>query len=129
MWPKMLLELLPHFARLAPMADRYFSSRGAEDKAHAAALAALGEEMRGGLGRVDEVHAGLQQALKSQGEQIAEVGVEATRARMAVESVEERVAKLERTVGIAMRAAVAGAVLLVVAVAMVAILLVEFKRP
>lgn len=128
MWPKILLELLPHFTRVLPLADKYFSNRGDQDKAHAAALTALGDEVRGGLGRVDEVHAGLQQALKEQGEQIAEVGVEATRARMGVESVEARITKLERTAGIAMRAAVAAVVLLVVVASMLAIVLLELKR-
>ncbi|HWG18778.1 MAG TPA: hypothetical protein VN678_12995 [Acidobacteriaceae bacterium] len=128
MWPKILLELLPHFTRVLPLADRYFSSRGDQDKAHAAALTSLGDEVRGGLGRVDEVHAGLKDALKAQGEQIAEVGVEATRARMAVESVEARVAKLERTAGIAMRAAVAAVVLLFLVGSMVAIVLLELRR-
>lgn len=127
MWPKMLLELLPHFARLVPMADKYFSGRGADDKAHAAALAALGQEMRGGLGRVDEVHAGLQQALKEQGEQIAEVGAEATRARMAVESVDERMAKLERRAKATLMVAEAGFILLVAAVVMLIVVLVKLK--
>jgi len=111
MWPKLLLELLPHFTRLVPLADRYFSSRGDQDKAHTAALASLSEEVRSGLGRVDEVHAGLQQELKAQGEQIAELGVEATRARMAVESLEQRMAKLERTAQTARRIAIATLVL------------------
>lgn len=126
MWP-MLLELLPHFTRLAPLADKYFSSRGDEEKAHAAALAALGEEVRGGLGRVDEAHAGLQQALNEQGEQIAEVGVEATRARMAVEAVEHRVAKLEQSQATMLRVAVAGLVLLAGIVVMLIVVLVKLK--
>ena len=127
MWPKILLELLPHFTRLVPLADKYFSSRGDEDKAHAAALIALGEEMRGGLGRADEAHAGLQEALKEQGEQIAEVGVEATRARMAVESVEQRVAKLEQEAARQRRVAVVGLVLLCVVAVMVAYMLLELN--
>jgi hypothetical protein len=127
MWPKVLLELLPHFTRLVPLADRYFSSRGDEDKAHAAALKALGDEVRGGLGRVDEVHAGLQQALKEQGAQIGEVGVEATRARMAVEQVEQRVAKLERRATATLMVAEAGFILLVVAVVILIVMLVKLK--
>jgi hypothetical protein len=127
MWPKILLELLPHFTRVLPLADRYFSSRGDQDKAHAAALAALGDEVRGGLGRVDEVNAGLKDALKAQGEQIAEVGVEATRARMAVESVEARVAKLERTAAVAKAIAVASLVMLVVVLVMLGVVLVRVK--
>jgi len=37
----MLLELLPHFTRLLPMADKYLSTRTASEKAQEAALAAL----------------------------------------------------------------------------------------
>jgi hypothetical protein len=40
MWPKLLFDLLPHFARLMPMADKYLASRSASDKAHETALAA-----------------------------------------------------------------------------------------
>ncbi len=127
MWPKILLELLPHFTRLVPLADKYFSGRGDQDKAHAAALAALTEEMRGGLGRVDEAHAGLQQALKEQSEQIAEVGVEATRARMAVEAVEHRVAKLEQSQATMLRVAVAALVLLAGVVVMLIVVMLKLK--
>ena len=127
MWPKILLELLPHFTRLVPLADRYFSNRGDEDKAHTVALASLGEEVRGSLERIDEVHAGLQDALKTQGEQIAEVGVEAARARMAAEQVEQRVAKLERRATATLMVAEAGFILLVVAVVMLIVVLVKLK--
>jgi len=127
MWPKILLELLPHFTRVLPLADRYFSSRGEEDKAHAVALASLGEEVRGSLERIDEVHAGLQDALKTQGEQIAEVGVEAARARMAAEQLEQRVAKLERRAKATLMVAEAGFILLVVAVVMLIVVLVKLK--
>jgi hypothetical protein len=127
MWPKILLELVPHFTRVLPLADKYFSNRGDQDKAHAAALSALGEEMRGGQERMDEVHAGLQQALKAQGEQISEVSVEATRARVAVESVEVRVAKLEGVARTTVRVAVAALVLLVAVVTMMAILMIEMN--
>ncbi|HXE08024.1 MAG TPA: hypothetical protein VN612_09015 [Acidobacteriaceae bacterium] len=125
MWPKILLELLPHFTRLVPLADKYFSSRGDQDKAHAAALSALGEEVRGGLGRVEEMHAGLQQALREQSERIAEVGVEATRARMAVETVEQRTAKLERK--IAMLTRIVGVALVLLAAAILMLLNVMWK--
>ncbi len=126
MW-QILLDLLPHFTRLVPLADKYFSNRGDQDKAHAAALAALGEEVRGGLDRVDEAHAGLQQALKEQSEQIVEAGVEATRARMAVESMEARVAKLERRATATLMVAEAGFILLVAAVVMLIVVLVKLK--
>ena len=127
MWPKLLLELLPHFTRLVPLADKYFSGRGDQDKAHTTALAGLSEEMRGGLERVDEVHAGLQQALKEQGEQIAELGVEATRARMAVEAVDQRVSKLERRAKATLMVAEAGFILLLAVVVMLIVVLVKLR--
>jgi hypothetical protein len=127
MWPKLLLELLPHFTRLAPLADKYFSGRGDQDKAHTAALTALTEEVRGGLARTDELHAALQQAFKEQGEQIAEVGVEATRARMAVEQVEQRIAKLESAATLATRISIAALLLLTAAVVMLIVVLLKLK--
>jgi chromosome segregation ATPase len=96
MWP-MLLELLPHFTRLLPMADKYLSTRSASEKAQEAALAALGAEVRGELGQLGEVlHTGIQRQLQDQGAQLTELAVEVTRARMGVESMEARVAGLER---------------------------------
>jgi chromosome segregation ATPase len=92
----MLLELLPHFARLMPMADKYLSSRSASEKAQEAALAALAGEVRGELGKATEANSGVSRQLQEQGTQIAEVGVELARTRLAVESVEARVAKLEK---------------------------------
>jgi hypothetical protein len=70
MWP-MLLELLPHFTRLLPMADKYLSTRTASEKAQEAALAALGVAISGRLGELGEVHAGIQRQLQEQGEQLA----------------------------------------------------------
>jgi cobalamin biosynthesis Mg chelatase CobN len=113
----MLFDLLPHFVRLMPMADKYLSTRSASDKAQEAALTALAGEMRGELGKVGEANAGLSRQVQEQGTQIAELGVDVTRARMGVESVEARVAKLEKTAGTAMR-------LLGIAVAMLAFALV-----
>ena len=54
MWPKLLaqlFELLPHVSRLIPMADRFFASRAATDRATEAAMAAMAEGVRGDLGR------------------------------------------------------------------------------
>ena len=94
MWPKILFELLPHLTRLVPMADRYLTTRTASEKAQEAALAALGAEVRGELG---EVHTGIQRQLQDQGAQLSELAVGVTRARMGVESMEARVAGLERS--------------------------------
>jgi hypothetical protein len=98
MWPKMLFELLPHFARLMPMADRFLTSRNANDGAQETALAAMTESVRGNLGQVTEMQTGVQRALIEQSAQIAEIAVEVTRARMGAESVEARMGTLERAV-------------------------------
>lgn len=127
MWPKLLLELLPHFTRLVPLADKYFSGRGDQDKAHTAALTALGEEMRDGRAHVDEVYAGLQQTLKEQGEQIAELAVETTRARMAAETMEQRMTRLELATAKLTRIAIAALVLLAAVGAILVVVLFKLK--
>jgi chromosome segregation ATPase len=98
MWPKMLFELLPHFARLMPMADKYLSTRSASDKAQEAALAVLAADVRGELGRATETQAGICRQLQEQTAQLGGLAVDVTRTRMGMESVETRVAKLEQTV-------------------------------
>jgi len=94
MWPQLLFDLLPHFARLLPVADKYLTNRSAGDKTHEAALGTLRESVRGELGEVKEAQAGLERQLREQGAQIAEIAVDVARARMGIESVEARVAKL-----------------------------------
>src|SRR6266568_3438090 len=96
MWPKMLLELLPHLTRLMPAADKYLNSRSASDKTQEAALATLADNLRGNLGQVNDGQAGLRQQLQEQNTQLAEISVEVTRTRLGVENAEERIAKLER---------------------------------
>ena len=124
----MLLELLPHFARLMPMADKYLATRSASDKAQQAALAVLAAEVRGELGQVTEAHTGLRRQLQEQNTQIAELGVEVTRARLGVESVEARVLKLEKTAGAAMRVLWVVVGLLVMVAALLAVVVVRAVR-
>lgn len=110
----MLLELLPHFARLMPMADKYLSTRSASDKAQEAALAALGDDVRGSLRHITEEHEGICAQLQEQSQQTAQMAVDVARVRMGVESVEERVAKLEKVLG-QMRALLVSVLVLMVA--------------
>jgi chromosome segregation ATPase len=98
MWPQLLFDLLPHFARLLPVADKYLTTRSTSDKAHEAALGNLGESVHAELAEMKEAQAGLERQLREQGAQVAEVAVDVARARMGIESVEARVAKLEKTV-------------------------------
>jgi hypothetical protein len=124
----MLFDLLPHFARLMPMADKFLATRSASEKAQEAALTAMDGNLRGELGKVAESHAGIQRTLKEQGAQVAAVAVEVTRARMGVESVEARVAKLEQTASLAMRLLAVGLMMLSGAMALLAIVLLHLSR-
>ncbi len=97
MWPKLLLDLLPHFSRLLPVADKYLARISANEKAQAAALTALAADVGGQMGQMTEAQAGLSRQLQEQAAQVADMAVDVARARMGIESVEERVAKLEKT--------------------------------
>jgi chromosome segregation ATPase len=128
MWPKViaqLFELLPHITRLVPMADRYFSSKTAAEKANEAAMAAMAEGVRGDLGQVTKAHAGLYRQLQDLSAQIAEVSAEVKQARASVEHHEHRMLTLESTVTSLGWWVKAGVSLLVVLVTVVIILLVR----
>ena len=101
MWPKVLLqlfELMPHVTRLVPMADKYFSSKTATEKATEAAMIAMADGVRGDLGQVTKAHAGLYRQLQDQSAQITEVAEEVKRSRLAAEQHANRMASLESTV-------------------------------
>jgi hypothetical protein len=73
MWPRLiaqLVELLPHAARLLPMADNYLASRRERDRAQAAALAEFADGMRGDIGRVTDTYDALSRQLADQKQQI-----------------------------------------------------------
>jgi septal ring factor EnvC (AmiA/AmiB activator) len=101
MWPKLfaqLFELLPHVSRLIPMADRFFASRAATDRATEAAMTAMAEGVRGDLGQVTKAHAGLYRQLQEQGAQLDEVRDEIRRVRTALDQREHRIEVLESQV-------------------------------
>jgi hypothetical protein len=93
-----LFELLPHVTRLVPMADKYFSSKTATEKATEAAMVAMAEGVRGDLGQVTKAHAGLYRQLQDQSAQLTEVAEEVKRSRLAAEQRENRMVALESTV-------------------------------
>ena len=98
MWPKLLaqlFELLPHVSRLIPMADRFFASRAATDRATEAAMVAMAEGVRGDLGQVTKAHAGLYRQLQEQGAQLEEVRDDLKRVRTVLEQRENRIETLE----------------------------------
>lgn len=97
MWPKVmaqLFELLPHITRLVPMADKYFSTKTASEKATEAAMAAMAEGVRGDLGQVTKAHAGLYQKLQEQSSKLDEVAAEVKR----VATAADRITALESNV-------------------------------
>ena len=96
MWPKMLLEFLPHLTRLIPAADNYFSSRKESDRAQAVALTALGDEVRGGLAKAAEEQAALRNEFQQLVASSAQISADAARARVGVEDLESRVAAAEK---------------------------------
>jgi hypothetical protein len=99
MWPKVfaqLVELLPHVSRLIPMADMFFQSKTASEKANEAALSAMTETVRGDLGKVTSAHASLYRQLQEQAAQIAEVASDARRARVSMDSSVDRLTALEQ---------------------------------
>jgi len=116
MWPKViaqLFELLPHIARVLPMADKFFASKAAAEHANEAALAAMAEGVRGDLGQVTRAHAGLYRQLQEQSAQIAEVGAEVKQSRAAVERQDQRLEALEKRLTVVGRWVKAGVSLLV----------------
>ena len=128
MWPKViaqLFELLPHITRLVPMADRYFASRTASEKATEAAMAAMAEDVRGDLGQVTKAHAGLYRQLQDQSAQIAEVAEEVKRARLTVEQHEQRMTALEANVASLGWWVKAGVSLLVVLLVVIIVMLIR----
>jgi chromosome segregation ATPase len=128
MWPKViaqLFELLPHIARVLPMADKFFTSKAAAEKANEAALAAMAEGVRGDLGQVTRAHAGLYRQLQDQSAQIAEVAETVKQTQRAVEQRDRQIETLEQQVKSIGRWVKLGGSLLVVLVAVVIWLLVR----
>jgi septal ring factor EnvC (AmiA/AmiB activator) len=115
MWPKMLFELLPHFARLIPMADKYLSTRNASDKAQETALAAFAADVRGDLARSTDSQAALRRQMQEHTAHLGEVALDLTRLRMVVEGGEVRIAKMEASMA-AVEAKATSAVKLLAAV-------------
>jgi hypothetical protein len=127
MWPKLiaqLMEVLPHVARLIPMADMFFATKTASEKANEAALRALTENVRTDLGKVTAAHDGLYRQLQDQGVQIAAVAADVHRSRTAIESHADRITHLEKSVArLALWVQSAIALLVIVLGLLIAILL------
>jgi len=111
MWPKALLELAPHLVRLVPAANNFFQNKSAGDEANRKALDAMAEGLRGDLGQVTSSHAGLYRQLNEQSEKLASLSADVAAARVATESLEGRLARLQRRQGTTTKLLVAVAVM------------------
>lgn len=101
MWPKLiaqLVELLPHIARLIPLADTFLASRAISDGASEAAVAALSEDVRKDLGKVAASHESLYRQLQDQGQKIDDVRESLTETQVLIATCSEHTAALERQV-------------------------------
>ena len=108
-----LFELLPHVTRLVPIADKYFSSKTANEKANEAALAAMAEGVRVDLGQVTKAHAGLYRQLQEVSAQVVEVSEDAKRTRLSIEQQGHRLENLESEVVWLSRWVKAGTILVI----------------
>ena len=109
-----LFELLPHVTRLVPIADKYFASKTANEKANEAALAAMAEGVRGDLGQVTKAHAGLYRQLQEVSAQVVEVSEDAKRTRLSIEQQGHRLENLESEVVWLSRWVKAGTILVII---------------
>lgn len=128
MWPKVLMqlfELLPHISRLVPMADKYFNSKAATEKANQAAMLAMAQGVRGDLGQVTQAHAGLYRQLQEQSAQITAVAEAVQQTRQTTDQQAARVEALELQMRSLARWTKAGVSLLILLLAAVLWLLIK----
>lgn len=130
MWPKMLLEFLPHLTRLIPAADRYLNSRQASDKAHEAALESLTDELRGGFTKAAQEQAALRGALQQHVAEMTKVSTgigqvrsDVAQVRAAMDGLESRLSGVERRLAIASWALWAALALIAATLVLIALLL------
>ena len=123
MWPKTLLELAPHLIRLVPAADRFLQNKAGGDEANRKAMEAMAEGLRGDLGHVTASHAGLYRQLNEQSERLAGIAADVAAAKLAAESTEGRVARLQRRVIVNSKLVLAAMLLNVALLILVVVLL------
>ncbi len=127
MWPKViaqLFELLPHISRMVPLADRYLSSKSANDQA----LTTLSDEVRSDLGRVAKAHVDLAAHLDEFAGFVTATAADAKSARAAAESTQTRITSIERQLVTLRTLALVVLVLLVLVAALLVWLLVQHQH-
>lgn len=95
MWPKLLLEILPHLSRLVPAADTYLNTRRKSDEALQAALTSLGDELRSGFAKVAEDQGARDRELETQIAALKGLAAELADTRGVTEHLETRLGAVE----------------------------------
>jgi methyl-accepting chemotaxis protein len=129
MWPALpqLLELLPHFARLAPALDRFLQQRSGNDEATRQALAETTDGLRTELQHVADrlhseiaqttaSHTGIYRQINEQSEKIAEMGSTMRSIEATFDTMERRTRRIEKRLGKLIALCAGCMVLLVIAI-------------
>jgi hypothetical protein len=96
MWPKALIELVPHIVRLVPAANRFLQDKAGGDQASRQAVEALENSVHGDLSRITAAHTSMFRQLNDQSEKIDRLTSDLAASRLAIESSEGRMARLQR---------------------------------
>lgn len=130
MWPRaiaQLVEVLPHVARLVPVADRFLQNRAVDDETPqrvAAAMEAVAADLRSEMGHVTASHAGILRQLTEQGAAIDEIAADLRVAKAANEAMVARMRRVEKQ----MRNTMTASILCVLLLVFVVVLLFAFHR-
>lgn len=99
MWPKALLELLPHLTRLVPLANRYFQSRSESENDLRSALErrldANSAALRVDIEKTAEANERLLQQLSKQTATLAQIAEDTRAIKASIDSQDARLRKLE----------------------------------
>jgi septal ring factor EnvC (AmiA/AmiB activator) len=100
MW-KQLLDLIPHLTRLLPHVERIIQQRSGSDDAQKKNLEQfqqMTEGLRSDLAQATASHASLYRQLNEQGEKMSTLAADLHDSRIALQSAEVRIEKLETLV-------------------------------
>jgi septal ring factor EnvC (AmiA/AmiB activator) len=100
MWPKalaQLLELAPHVGRLVPAANRLLNPGAAAEEASRNSMQQVADGLRGDIGQVTASYDSLSRQLTEQSAKLADLASNVSAAQAGVQSVEARMAALERS--------------------------------
>jgi hypothetical protein len=117
------MELLPHLVKLVPAANRFLQDRNSGDEATRQAMDAMAARVRSDLEQVTAAHSGIYRQLNEQAGRLEQVAADVAATRVAIESAEGRVARMQRRTNVLSRMLVAALVMIFALMVMVFALL------